>query len=136
MYKSCNYTMSAFYKSISLDQKIHIDKIGDLTPEQQTVLRDELNIAVEEMKFMEKRVGMEELSIQNTTWLHRVNVKISICNQFLRILDLQKEEKASYKNKYETNLLNLLINKLGRKTYDAIEQKAHMLTISEFMEKE
>ena len=64
--------MSAFYKSISLDQKIHIDKIGDLTPEQQTVLRDELNIAVEEMKFMEKRVGMEELSIQNTTWLHRV----------------------------------------------------------------
>ena len=82
MYKSCNYTMSAFYKSISLDQIIHIDKIGDLTPEQQTVLRDELNIAVEEMKFMEKRVGMEELSIQNTTWLHRVNVKINICNQF------------------------------------------------------
>ena len=71
MYKSCNYTMSAFYKSISLDQIIHVDKINDLTQEQQTVLRDELKIAVDEMKFMEKRVKSEAPSIQNDTWLHK-----------------------------------------------------------------
>ena len=46
--------MSAFYKSISLDQIIHVDKINELTPDQQTVLRDELRIAVDEMIFMER----------------------------------------------------------------------------------
>jgi len=66
MYKSCNYTMSAFYKSISLDQIIHVDKINELTPEQ--------------------------------------------------------------------TLSNLLIKKLGKSTYESIQQKAHMLTISELME--
>ena len=136
MYKSCNYTMSAFYKSISLDQIIHVDKINELTPEQQTVLRDELRIAVDEMNFMERRVKKEAPSIENNTWLHKVNKKINICNQFIRILDMQQEQKTSYKNKYEETLSNLLIKKLGKSTYKAIQQKAHMLTISELMEQD
>ena len=134
MYKSCNYTMSAFYKSISLDQIIHVDKINELTADQQTVLRDELRIAVDEMNFMERRVKKEAPSIENNTWLHKVNKKINICNQFIRILDMQQEQKTSYKNKYEETLSNLLIKKLGKSTYEAIQQKAHMLTISELME--
>ena len=134
MYKSCNYTMSAFYKSISLDKIIHVDKINELTPDQQTVLRDELRIAVDEMNFMERRVKKEAPSIENNTWLHKVNKKINICNQFIRILDMQQEQKTCYKNKYEETLSNLLIKKLGKSTYEAIQQKAHMLTISELME--
>ena len=134
MYKSCNYTMSAFYKSISLDQIIHVDKINELTSDQQTVLRDELRIAVDEMNFMERRVKKEAPSIENNTWLHKVNKKINICNQFIRILDMQQEQKTSYKNKYEETLSDLLIKKLGKGTYEAIQQKAHMLTISELME--
>jgi hypothetical protein len=126
--------MSAFYKSISLDQIIHVDKINDLTQEQQTVLRDELKIAVDEMLFMERRVKSEAPSLQNNTWLHEVNKKINICNQFLRILDVQKDQKISYKSKYEDTFSNLLIKKLGKTTYEAIQQKAHMLTISELME--
>ena len=126
--------MSAFYKSISLDQIIHVDKINDLTQEQQTVLRDELKIAVDEMLFMERRVKSEAPSLQNDTWLHKVNKKINICNQFLRILDVQKDQKISYKSKYEDTFSNLLIKKLGKTTYEAIQQKAHMLTISELME--
>ena len=126
--------MSAFYKSISLDQIIHVDKINDLTQEQQTVLRDELKIAVDEMLFMERRVKSEAPSLQNNTWLHKVNRKINICNQFLRILDVQKDQKISYKSKYEDTFSNLLIKKLGKTTYEAIQQKAHMLTISELME--
>ena len=136
MYKSCNYTMSAFYKSISLDKIIHVDKINELTPDQQTVLRDELRIAVDEMNFMEKRVKKEAPSIENNTWLHKVNKKINICNQFIRILDMQQEQKTSYKNKYEETLSNLLVKKLGKSTYEAIQQKAHMLTISELMEQD
>ena len=134
MYKSCNYTMSAFYKSISLDQTIHVDKINELTADQQTVLRDELRIAVDEMNFMERRVKKEAPSIENNTWLHKVNKKINICNQFIRILDMQQEQKTSYKNKYEETLSDLLVKKLGKSTYEAIQQKAHMLTISELME--
>ena len=126
--------MSAFYKSISLDKIIHVDKINELTPDQQTVLRDELRIAVDEMNFMERRVKKEAPSIENNTWLHKVNKKINICNQFIRILDLQQEQKTSYKNKYEETLSNLLIKKLGKSTYESIQQKAHMLTISELME--
>ena len=126
--------MSAFYKSISLDQIIHVDKINDLTQEQQTVLRDELKIAVDEMLFMERRVKSEAPSLQNNTWLHKVNKKINICNQFLRILNVQKDQKISYKSKYEDTFSNLLIKKLGKTTYEAIQQKAHMLTISELME--
>ena len=126
--------MSAFYKSISLDQIIHVDKINDLTQEQQTVLRDELKIAVDEMLFMERRVKSQAPSLQNNTWLHKVNKKINICNQFLRILDVQKDQKISYKSKYEDTFSNLLIKKLGKTTYEAIQQKAHMLTISELME--
>ena len=126
--------MSAFYKSISLDQIIHVDKINELIPDQQTVLRDELRIAVDEMNFMERRVKKEAPSIENNTWLHKVNKKINICNQFIRILDMQQEQKTSYKNKYEETLSNLLIKKLGKSTYEAIQQKAHMLTISELME--
>ena len=126
--------MSAFYKSISLDQIIHVDKINELTSDQQTVLRDELRIAVDEMNFMERRVKKEAPSIENNTWLHKVNKKINICNQFIRILDMQQEQKTSYKNKYEETLSNLLIKKLGKDTYEAIQQKAHMLTISELME--
>ena len=136
MYKSCNYTMSAFYKSISLDQIIHVDKINELTSDQQTVLRDELRIAVDEMNFMERRVKKEAPSIENNTWLHKVNKKINICNQFIRILDMQQEQKTSYKNKYEETLSDLLIKKLGKSTYEAIQQKAHMLTISELMEQD
>ena len=128
--------MSAFYKSISLDQIIHVDKINELTSEQQTVLRDELRIAVDEMNFMERRVKQEAPSIENNTWLHKVNKKINICNQFIRILDMQQEQKTSYKNKYEETLSNLLIKKLGKSTYEAIQQKAHMLTISELMEQD
>lgn len=126
--------MSAFYKSISLDQIIHVDKINELTADQQIVLRDELRIAVDEMNFMERRVKKEAPSIENNTWLHKVNKKINICNQFIRILDMQQEQKTSYKNKYEETLSNLLIKKLGKSTYEAIQQKAHMLTISELME--
>ena len=126
--------MSAFYKSISLDKIIHVDKINELTPDQQTVLRDELRIAVDEMNFMERRVKKEAPSIENNTWLHKVNKKINICNQFIRILDMQQEQKTSYKNKYEETLSDLLIKKLGKSTYEAIQQKAHMLTISELME--
>jgi len=126
--------MSAFYKSISLDQIIHVDKINELTADQQTVLRDELRIAVDEMNFMERRVKKEAPSIENNTWLHKVNKKINICNQFIRILDMQQEQKTSYKNKYEETLSNLLIKKLGKSTYEAIQQKAHMLTISQLME--
>ena len=128
--------MSAFYKSISLDKIIHVDKINELTPDQQTVLRDELRIAVDEMNFMERRVKKEAPSIENNTWLHKVNKKINICNQFIRILDMQQEQKTSYKNKYEETLSDLLIKKLGKSTYEAIQQKAHMLTISELMEQD
>ena len=86
------------------------------------------------MLFMERRVKSEAPSLQNNTWLHKVNKKINICNQFLRILDVQKDQKISYKSKYEDTFSNLLIKKLGKTTYEAIQQKAHMLTISELME--
>ena len=134
MYTPCNYTMSAFYKSISLSRVIHVDKINDLSSSEQTVLKDELKVAIEEMKFMVARVKKEQSSIENETWLHKVNKKINICNQFIRIIDLQKEKSKTYKTQYEDTFKNLLINKLGVKTYEAMEQKAHMLTITELME--
>ncbi len=134
MYTPCNYTMSAFYKSISLSRVIHVDKINDLNSNEQTVLKDELKVAIEEMKFMVARVKKEQVSTENETWLHKVNKKINICNQFIRIIDLQKEKSKTYKTQYEDTFKNLLINKLGVKTYEAMEQKAHMLTITELME--
>ena len=134
MYTPCNYTMSAFYKSISLSRIIHVDKINDLNSSEQTVLKDELKVAIEEMKFMVARVKKEQLSIENETWLHKVNKKINICNQFIRIIDVQKEKSKTYKTQYEDTFKNLLINKLGVKTYEAMEQKAHMLTITQLME--
>ena len=134
MYTPCNYTMSAFYKSISLSRIIHVDKINDLNSSEQTVLKDELKVAIEEMKFMVARVKKEQVSTENETWLHKVNKKINICNQFIRIIDLQKEKSKTYKTQYEDTFKNFLINKLGVKTYEAIEQKAHMLTITELME--
>ena len=126
--------MSIFYKSVSLDQKIYVDKINELTSEQQTVLQDEIKIAVDEMKFMESRVKKEPKSIHNDTWLHRVNVKINIANQFLRILELQKNKNETYKNKYQYKLKELISNKIGITAYKNIEQKAHMLTMSEIMD--
>ena len=134
MYTPCNYTMSAFYKSISLSRVIHVDKINDLNSSEQTVLKDELKVAIEEMKFMVARVKKEQVSTENETWLHKVNKKINICNQFIRIINLQKEKSKTYKTQYEDTFKNLLINKLGVKTYEAMEQKAHMLTITELME--
>ena len=134
MYTPRNYTMSAFYKSISLSRIIHVDKINDLNSSEQTVLKDELKVAIEEMKFMVARVKKEQVSTENETWLHKVNKKINICNQFIRIIDLQKEKSKTYKTQYEDTFKNLLINKLGVKTYEAMEQKAHMLTITELME--
>ena len=134
MYTPCNYTMSAFYKSISLSRVIHVDKINDLNSSEQTVLKDELKIAIEEIEFMVARVKKEQVSTENETWLHKVNKKINICNQFIRIIDLQKEKSKTYKTQYEDTFKNLLINKLGVKTYEAMEQKAHMLTITELME--
>ena len=126
--------MSIFYKSISLDRKIYVDKINELTSEQQTVLQDEIKIAVDEMKFMEARVKKEPKSIHNDTWLHRVNVKINIANQFLRILELQKTKNDTYKNKYQYKLKELISNKIGITAYKTIEQTAHMLTMSEIMD--
>jgi len=105
-----------------------------LNSSEQTVLKDELKVAIEEMKFMVARVKKEQVSTENETWLHKVNKKINICNQFIRIIDLQKEKSKTYKTQYEDTFKNLLINKLGVKTYEAMEQKAHMLTITELME--
>tara|TARA_A100000172_G_scaffold47094_1_gene29264 strand:+ start:487 stop:873 length:387 start_codon:yes stop_codon:yes gene_type:complete len=125
--------MSVFYKSISLNQIVYVDKINDLTQEQQLVLQDELKLAVEEMKFMEARVKSENTNPRNTTWLHKVNVKINICNQFLRIIELQKTESKTFKKLYENKLQELIQNKIGLKTYKIFEQKAHILTMSEIM---
>ena len=86
------------------------------------------------MKFMEARVKKEPKSIHNDTWLHRVNVKINIANQFLRILELQKTKNDTYKNKYQYKLKELISNKIGITAYKTIEQKAHMLTMSEIMD--
>ena len=83
---------------------------------------------------MESRVKKEPKSIHNDTWLHRVNVKINIANQFLRILELQKNKNDTYKNKYQYKLKELISNKIGITAYKNIEQKAHMLTMSEIMD--
>ena len=134
MYTPCNYTMSAFYKSISLSRVIHVDKINDLNSNEQTVLKDELKVAIDEMQSMVARVKKEKETHEDDPWFHKVNKKINICNQFIRIIDLQKEKNKTYKTQYKDTFKNLLINKLGVKTYEALEQKAHMLTISELME--
>ena len=136
MYKTCNYTMSIFYKSISLDKKIQIDKINDLTSAQQIVLKDEIKIALDEMQNMQAKVEEEPKSIHNDIWLHRVNVKINIANQFLRILDLQQDKNQTYKTKYKYKLKQLIENKIGIVAYNNLEQKAHMLTMSEIMNEE
>ena len=136
MYKTCNYTMSIFYKSISLDKKIQIDKINDLTSAQQIVLKDEIKLALDEMQNMQAKVEEEPKSIHNDIWLHRVNVKINIANQFLRILDLQQDKNQTYKTKYKYKLKQLIENKIGIVAYNNLEQKAHMLTMSEIMNEE
>ena len=136
MYKTCNYTMSIFYKSISLDKKIQIDKINDLTSAQQIVLKDEIKIALEEMQNMQTKVEKEPKSIHNDIWLHRVNVKINIANQFLRILDLQQDKNQTYKSKYKYKLKQLIENKIGIVAYNNLKQKAHILTMSEIMNEE
>ena len=128
--------MSIFYKSISLDKKIQIDKINDLTSAQQIVLKDEIKIALDEMQNMQAKVEEEPKSIHNDIWLHRVNVKINIANQFLRILDLQQDKNQTYKSKYKYKLKQLIENKIGIVAYNNLEQKAHMLTMSEIMNEE
>ena len=128
--------MSIFYKSISLDKKIQIDKINDLTSAQQIVLKDEIKIALDEMQNMQAKVEEEPKSIHNDIWLHRVNVKINIANQFLRILDLQQDKNQTYKTKYKYKLKQLIENKIGIVAYNNLEQKAHMLTMSEIMNEE
>ena len=128
--------MSIFYKSISLDKKIQIDKINDLTSAQQIVLKDEIKIALEEMQNMQTKVEKEPKSIHNDIWLHRVNVKINIANQFLRILDLQQDKNQTYKSKYKYKLKQLIENKIGIVAYNNLKQKAHILTMSEIMNEE
>ncbi len=81
---------NVFYDSDSLGKSVYISDVQSLTRNDLNVLERELNLAISNM-----RVKMhEERDTTELDWLHKLSVKLKICEQF--ILALSRSRKMTY----------------------------------------
>ncbi len=78
---------NVFYDSDSLGKSVYISDVQSLTRNDLNVLERELNLAISNM-----RVKMhEERDTTELDWLHKLSVKLKICEQFTTRIKQVKE---------------------------------------------
>ena len=112
---------NVFYDSDSLGKSIYIADVQSLTRNDLNVLERELNLAISNM-----RVKMhEERDTTELDWLHKLSVKLKICEQFMTRIKQVKENDLSKVEAYHLSYFRQAVSTLiGPLQADKLYEKA------------
>ena len=110
-----------FYESKSLGKAIYLADVQALSRNDLNVLECELNVAVENMtaKMHEERDTTE------LDWLHKLSVKLKICEQFIARVKQVKQNDLSKVEAYHLSFFRQAVSTLiGPLQTDQLYEKA------------
>ena len=112
---------NVFYDSDSLGKAIYIADVQSLTRNDLNVLERELNLAISNM-----RVKMhEERDTTELDWLHKLSVKLKICEQFMIRIKQVKENDLTKVESYHLSYFRQAVSTLiGPLQTDQLYEKA------------
>ena len=112
---------NVFYDSDSLGRAVYIADVQSLARNDLNVLERELNLAVSNM-----RVKMhEERDTTELDWLHKLSVKLKICEQFITRIKQVKENDLSRVESYHLSYFRQAVSTLiGPLQADQLYEKA------------
>ena len=112
---------NVFYESKSLGKAVYIADIQGLSRNDLKILECELNVAVENMtaKMHEERDTTE------LDWLHKLSVKLKICEQFITRVRQVKDNDLSKVDAYQLSYFRQAVsNLIGPLQADQLYEKA------------
>lgn len=110
-----------FYESKSLGRAIYIADVQGLSRNDLNILECELNVAVENMtaKMHEERDTTE------LDWLHKLSVKLKVCEQFITRVKQVKDNDLSKVEAYQLSYFRQAVsNLIGPLQADQLYEKA------------
>ena len=112
---------NVFYDSDSLGKSIYIADVQSLTRNDLNVLERELNLAITNMKVKMH----EERDTTELDWLHKLSVKLKICEQFMTRIKQVKENDLTKVESYHRSYFRQAVSTLiGPLQTDQLYEKA------------
>lgn len=112
---------NVFYDSDSLGKSIYIADVQSLTRNDLNVLERELNLAISNMKVKMH----EERDTTELDWLHKLSVKLKICEQFMTRIKQVKENDLTKVESYHLSYFRQAVSTLiGPLQTDQLYEKA------------
>ena len=112
---------NVFYDSESLGKSIYIADVQSLTRNDLNVLERELNLAISNMRAKMH----EERDTTELDWLHKLSVKLKICEQFMTRVKQVKENDLSKLVSYHLSYFRQAVSTLiGPLQADQLYEKA------------
>ena len=112
---------NVFYDSDSLGKAVYIADIQSLTRNDLKVLERELNVAISNMRAKMH----EERDTTELDWLHKLSVKLKICEQFMTRIKQVKENDLSKVEAYHLSYFRQAVSTLiGPLQTDQLYEKA------------
>ena len=112
---------NVFYDSDSLGKAVYIADVQSLTRNDLNVLERELNLAISNMRTKMH----EERDTTELDWLHKLSVKLKICEQFMTRIKQVKENDLSKVESYHLSYFRQAVSTLiGPLQTDQLYEKA------------
>ena len=112
---------NVFYDSESLGKSIYIADVQSLTRNDLNVLERELNVAISNMRTKMH----DERDTTELDWLHKLSVKLKICEQFMTRIKQVKENDLSKVESYHLSYFRQAVSTLiGPLQTDQLYEKA------------
>lgn len=112
---------NVFYDSDSLGRAVYIADVQSLTRSDLNVLERELNVAISNMRTKMH----DERDTSELDWLHKLSVKLKICEQFMTRIKQVKENDLSKIESYHLSYFRQAVSALiGPLQADQIYEKA------------
>ena len=110
-----------FYASRSLGKAVYLADLQELTRNDLSILESELNTAVDSMKIKMH----EERDTSELDWLHKLSVKLKICEQFITRVKQVKDNDVSKIEAYHLSFFRQAVSTLiGPLQADQLYEKA------------
>ena len=110
-----------FYESESLGKAVYIADIQSLTRNDLNILECELNLAISSMRAKMH----DERDTTELDWLHKLSVKLKICEQFTTRIKQVKESDLSKVEAYHLSYFRQAVSTLiGPLQADKLYEKA------------
>lgn len=110
-----------FYDSRSLGRAIYLANVQELGRNDLNILESELNTAIENMQTKMH----EERDTTELDWLHKLSVKLKICEQFITRVKQVKDNDLSKVEAYQLSYFRQAVsNLIGPLQADQLYEKA------------